>query len=446
MYQYFLHSILARALAGAFYGILCLYLISQFIELNNVINRDKQLSKRPLTQRLITDDFYPSVLDQGQRSVPLLVDQLLQLEASEGFTSMAEAVIAQRVIQHFIQNLTSDIKSLGLPQKKLMRRAEARVFFKTIGRYINQHYIYQTSKSLSAGLIEGVLDCDMRVFLYLSLAQNLGYENFYYVLAPGHALVAWQRDDDKPLLWETTLGAGQEADLSRAELYRPAKTKIYGDYQLARPTSRLVQSQITATIAWLLSKTTDEKKQSRALDFFQKSLQQFPSANHAAALVMFGSNDLVSDMPQSAAYAEYAKVYPYTLGAQLYQLSLMVATNHKSKPTVIKQALEDANLLLDDGVIHPVLTAFFERFGTPWQQINAGLVQNISRRLGRVLYPGTHFLRPRDRVAEGRAFIVVGMWFCLSGALLMLIWHTLLKDCSLQKNFNRNSSIFRRVL
>ena len=419
--------ILSRALTGAFCGVLCLYLISQVIELGNVISRDQQVLARPLAQRLSTDFV---VYNNSGRQPPvkdllterLLVEKLLRLEQLEGLISAGDGILAWRVVRHFIQTITSEMKALKLPQRQVIRRAEARALFEAIGRYIDKHYLYQRSQSLGRGLIEGVLDCDMRVFLYLSLTQQLGYKDFYYVLAPGHALVAWQRDDGEPLLWETTIGMGQEADLSHKALYRPARVKTYGDYQLARPASPLVESQMTASTAWLLSKDIDKKKNLRALALFKKSIEQFPSANHAAALVMFGSNNLATDMSSSAAYAEYAAVYPYALGAQLYKLSLVVAAADVQSQSTIMQALEHAESLLENGVMHPVLTALFERYGACWQKINAGFVQDFSRRLGKTLYPGTVFSRPRDRVAEGRAFIVVSFWFALMGAFIMIVW------------------------
>ena len=387
--------------------LLALYLITQVIELRAVIERDLKLKARPVAERI-------SPLSVSSY-LPTPVLSLLNLELQQGLLLTEQHQLALQIQAHAVAALRGQFTAtMGL------NRDQALKFLTRLGRYVDQHYIYQTHLPLGQGLINGALDCDMRVFLYLSVAESLGYHDFYFVMAPGHALVGWQAGDSQPLLWETTSTLGNIAKLSNSHLYKPVANKRYGDYQLASARSSLVQSQLTAAAAWSLSRGAKDDDLDRALALFDDSLEQFYTANIAAAKVLLGSRDLVADIPRSQAYADYAKTYPYALGAQLYQLSLLLFEQQISNEEK-QQALVHAEVLLEQGVVNPVVEAILRRFGNSWQQFNGIQLQSFAQRLGRVLYPSQPFIRARDRVAEGRVVMIGSVYFALFAALISVL-------------------------
>lgn len=399
MYFFLLQKSLKRSLKGIFGAVLFVYLVTQCIELNTVIGRDIERDKRPLPGRL-SDAVVPQLL------VNAPANKLLQLEYQQGLLSTEELHLAMRVQAHAESALASEFN-----RRRISDRAQAIEFLVAMGRYIDRHYTYQTRLSLGQGFLFGALDCDMRVFLYLSVAMSLGFNDFYFVSAPGHALVGWQGEGGDVLLWETTSGLGHEADLSNQKLYQPVASKRYGDYQLASYESALLQSHITASTAWVLSRGKGPDID-RALDLFDRSLNQFPTANIAAAKVLIGSDNLLLDMPSSPAYAEYASVYPYALGAQLYRLSVfLISPNTENKALMLAQA----DRLLKQGVVSPIVETTLLRYGSYWQKFDGLYVQKAAQKLGQVLYPSQPFLTQRDSVAEGRAIIYI------TGCLSLLV-------------------------
>lgn len=385
------------SLKGVLATLLCVYLVTQYIELKHVIERDIDRDKRPLSERT-SQVVTPQIL----LNTP--VNKLLQLEYQQGLLSTEELHLAIRIMAHAETALSSQFY-----RQNIASRAQAVDFLAAMGRYIDTHYIYQTRLPLGRGFLFGALDCDMRVFLYLSVAMSLGFNDFYFVSAPGHALVGWQGEGEEILLWETTSRLGHEADLSQQKLYQPVASKQYGDYQLASYESTLLQSHITASTAWVQSRDKGPDSLSRALDLFDRSLEQFPTANIAAAKVLIGSDNLLLDMPLSPAYAEYARVYPYAQGAQLYRLSLFLQTpsaDHKAS------MLARADVLLKQGVVSPIVEAMLSRYGNYWQKFDGVYVQKAAQNLGQALYPSQPFLTQKDSVAEGRVIIYIAV--CLS--------------------------------
>lgn len=390
-------------------AVVALYVVSQIIELSNVLERDQRLRQRPLSERLAKVDASDSSV---QLATP--VRRLLRLEAEQGWLSPSELKLAEQVYAHAVAAATVDVKS-----DKIVQRSQALEFLQAVGRYIERHYIYQNRTSLGRGLIHGVLDCDLRVLLYLSIAAELGLENFYFVLAPGHSLVAWQQDDAAPLLWETTKGAGDIADLSNRQLYATVNQKTYGDYMLA--SDALVESQITAMVGWLWAQKKDPQSNRKAIELFQTSLEQFPSANHAAAIVMLSSDNLLKDMPLSSAYEEYAKTYPTAIGTKLYRLAVMLSQNSSHSDEEVSAAVQQVLELQAQGVDHVVMSAVIERYGNLWQKFDNRWLQPLAVKLGKILYPSSQFVRERDRTAEGRAFIFMAIWLALLASVLSLI-------------------------
>ncbi len=402
--SYLFKSFARAALTGALWMLLALYLITQVIELCAVIERDLKLQARPLAERIFPRTVSP------YSSTPVLT--LLNLERQLGLLSTEQHQLALQIQAHAVATLRDQFTAPAA-----LNRDQALKFLMLLGDYVDKHYVYQTNVPLGQGLINGALDCDMRVFLYLSVAETLGYHDFYFVLTPGHALVGWQASDSQPLLWETTSTQGNIAELSNSRLYKPVASKRYGDYQLASARSSLMQSQLTAAAAWSLSRGPKADDLDRALALFDNSLEQFYTANIAAAKVLLGSRDLVADIPRSKAYADYAQTYPHALGAQLYQLSLFLLEQHISNEEKLR-ALAHAEKLLEQGMVNPVVETVLRRFGNSWQQFNGIQLQHFAQRLGRVLYPSQPFLRARDSVAEGRTVIVASVYCALLAVLI----------------------------
>lgn len=391
-------NILSSSLKGILFAVLCVYAITQFIELSHVIDRDIARNQRPLSGRL-SKEVTPSLL----ASTP--VTKLLSLELQNGLLTTQGYSLATRVQAH-----AETVLAKQFSQKSITNRAQAIEFLSAVGRYLDQHYIYQTKLPLGQGLLLGALDCDMRVFFYLSIAMSLGFDDFYFVLSPGHALVGWQSEQGDALLWETTSRLGAVADLSNRTLYQPVASKRYGDYQLASTNSALLQSQITASTAWVLSREKSPGSLNRALALFDRSLEQFPSANIAAAKVLLGSDNLLIDMPSSSAYADYADTYPYAIGSELYRLSLFLASpNKKDEPLMLTQAYA----LLQQGVVSPVVQAVLLRYGSFWQKVDGLYLQGMAQNLARILYPSQPFINERDSIAEGRVIILLAAYLSL---------------------------------
>lgn len=408
---------------GALIGLLAIYALSQFFELQHVIKRDQQIQARPLSARLPTVD----------KSLPIVADspvqQLLRLELAEGLLTEQQFALAQQIYAQALEIISAQMK-VGA----IVSESQALKFLSAVGVYIEKNYRYETTVPLGQGFIQGVLDCDMRVLLYLSLAQDLGYQNFYFVLAPAHALIGWQGNSNHaPLLWETTRAAGHVTDLSHKSLYQPVTQKIYGDYQLASASSALVRSQIIAATAWVFAKQKNTESTNKALQLFQRSLDIYPSANHAAAQVMFGSDNLVADMPRSIAYAEYAKTYPQAIGARLYYLSLYLAEPKAPNEKEVTALLIEAEYLLQQGVVHPVLVAIFDRYGNVWQKLDSRYLQALANKLAPVLYPSNNFGGERNRVAEARAFIYAAAIAAFIVAFLGALYRLLLTFISRYK-------------
>lgn len=399
-------SFLKKLLKGIFWSVLCLYLASQYLELSYVIGQGIERDKRPLSERL-------STVITPQISANSPVSKLLKLEYKNGLLSPKEFHLAIRVQAHAERALAGQFN-----QKNNTSRVQALEFLVAMGRYIDKHYIYQTKLPLGRGFLSGALDCDMRVFFYLSVAISLGFDDFYFVSAPGHALVGWQSKGGDVLLWETTSRFGHEANLSNQKLYQPVASKRYGDYQLASYDSALLQSHITASTAWMLSRDNGPDSLNRALDLFSRSLDQFPTANIAAAKVLLGSDNLLLDMPLSPAYAEYARVYPYALGAQLYRLSLFL-----NSPSTENKALmlAHADALLKQGVVSPIVEAMLVRYGNYWQKIDGIYVQKTAQKIAEVLYPSKPFLTQKDSVAEGRVIIYIAAYLSLLASLTAFV-------------------------
>lgn len=413
-------SYLKAVFLGVSLAVLGVYVITQCMELRYVIERDIERHKRPLSARL-------AVSANPLLSVQSPVSQLLQLEQQQGLLSVENYQLAKRVQAHAENTLADQFQ-----QQTIDSYAQAVAFLTAMGRYLDRHYTYQSKLPLGQGLVLGALDCDMRSFLYLSVAMSLGFEDFYFVLAPGHALIGWQGAGDEILLWETTSRLGNVADLSNSNLYLPATSKRYGDYQLASYRSALLQSQVTASAAWALSRGSKADSLVRALDLFDRSLEQFPSANHAAAKILLGSDNLLVDMPASPAYAEYAAVYPYSVGAQLYRLSVFLDA---LPATHTADYVEHADALLKQGVVSPVVDEVLLRYGSVWQRLDALYLQRAAKTLARVLYPSEPFLTSRDAVAEGRAIIYISIYASVVGAFIagLLVFFQRRKACSIQR-------------
>ena len=153
-------SFFRAALTGVVWALLALYLFTQVIELGAVIQRDLRLQARPLAERI-----FPLAVSPYPTTPALM---LLNLEWQQGLLSAQQHQLALQIQGHAVETLRREFTA-SAP----VNRQQALEFLTLLGRYIDKHYIYQTSVPLGLGLISGVLDCDMRVFLYLSVVSLL---------------------------------------------------------------------------------------------------------------------------------------------------------------------------------------------------------------------------------------------------------------------------------
>ncbi|WP_390619399.1 hypothetical protein [Maricurvus nonylphenolicus] len=151
--------------------------------------------------------------------------EIIELEVEFGLVSHERGELATAILDRTIE----DFADLNVPEQPTMH--ELISLLKRVGLYIGKRYIYG-GNTFADGLADGEIDCDLRSYLYLAIAENLGVQGVGVMYSPGHAFIGWRSADKHqfPIAWETTTDTGEIANFASSQ-YRKVSSYDH-EYQI----------------------------------------------------------------------------------------------------------------------------------------------------------------------------------------------------------------------
>lgn len=139
----------------------------------------------------------------------LLIHQLIEIEVDAGIS--VEPDQAHQKVAAILKMASDTITIDDDPSTK-----EVLEYFSSIGQLLGKHLYYKRNTTLTQGLKDQSLDCDLRSYLYQAIAEQAGLKTSI-VSSPSHAFIAWQGDGRQlSVYWETTSRYGKSADIGDA--------------------------------------------------------------------------------------------------------------------------------------------------------------------------------------------------------------------------------------
>lgn len=93
---------------------------------------------------------------------------------------------------------------------------EVKSYFQKISSLMNKYFIYERNTTLTEGLVNQAIDCDLRSFIFYDITQKIGLDTSI-VYSPQHAFIVWKSRDQLDVIWETTEpGQGKAVGLTES--------------------------------------------------------------------------------------------------------------------------------------------------------------------------------------------------------------------------------------
>lgn len=201
----------------------------------------------------------------------LLAARIISIEEQAGIATEPEK--AKRILASLLQ----EARFIDPPATPTT--ASVRAYFGEIGQLLGRYFYYQRSTTFTEGLNTGVLDCDLRSFLYQTIASQAGLD-VGVIYSPGHAFVGWQAEGNGvSVYWETTGRHGSVATMDR-KMYKDSIDPL--DYQIRS------QSEIeTIYSSWIFSEAFDRNADTQNLTKVLELTSQHPTWHYLQMIKLY---------------------------------------------------------------------------------------------------------------------------------------------------------------
>lgn len=175
--------------------------------------------------------------------------QMVALELEYNATTAIDAARAYYMLDMYIDRFSG--------REVIEDRENLLGLFSEVAQAIDEHYTYKAHGTMSMGLSHGFIDCDLRSYLYLAIAEQLGLEKVSIIFQPAHALIAWNDTKKGELVgWETTITGGREL---KQERFTTEERTLFGHYRPATQ-DQLFNAMVSSIAVNIWDNTEDVKK------------------------------------------------------------------------------------------------------------------------------------------------------------------------------------------